>query len=325
MKKNFSGKTVTAILALASAGVLFLFSVIGVAQGIATMIRGGTSAVRIVSFVLDALSLLFSVAAAILNALSLRKPRDERVFGLVTVIVSAVSALVLFLIDLIYPLVHGYFYFPTLSFVRLLLLVALLIAYPVCGAKFPRAPLAQAQNAATEGDPEPTLPANSAQPEDGYLSFPLHVLCMLFFGFVWKFVWIYKVTRFLNAKTKFNRDTTVTLLLAIFVPFYTIYWTYKAAQEIDGLRQKETSGIAAVCLVLCFILPVVPPLLMQWKINKYSEKERSEKVAPEKTQTKTIDSSIIAEDLKRYKELLDEGAITQDDYDKIKSRYLSGQ
>lgn len=320
MEKNFSGKTVTAILALASAGVLFLFSVIGVAQGIATMIRGGTSAVRIVSFVLDLLSLLFSVAAVFLNALSLRKPQDERVFGLVTVIVSAVSAFVLFLICLIYPLVRGYFDFPTLSFVRLFLLVALLIAYIVCNAKFSRAPLAQTQNEATEDDPEPTLLSDSTQPEDGYLSFPLHVMCMLFFGFVWEFIWIYKVTKFLNAKTKFNRDTTVTLLLAIFVPFYTIYWTYKAAQEIDGLRQEETSGIAAICLVLCFVFPVAPPLLMQWKINKYSEKD-----TPKETRAKSVDSITVAEDLKRYKELLDEGAITQDDYDKIKSRYLSDQ
>ena len=318
MEKRFSGKTITAILAIASAVVLFLFSTISVAQDIAAMTRGDTSVYQIVPFVLSALPFLFSLAAIVLNALALRKPQDERIFGLITVILSTVAAFAVFSVDLIVPLIRGYFRFPALSFAELILTVAFLAAYLVCNAKFPRATLAQTQSTAAEGELEPTtLPADSAQAEDGYLSFPLHVLCMLFFGFIWKFVWIYKVTRFLNTKTKFNRDTTVTLLLAIFVPFYTVYWTYKAAREINGLQQKERSQIAAICLILCFIFPVAPPLLMQWALNKYSEQEHGKKETPQEPR------ATIAEDLKRYKELLDEGAITQDEYDKIKSKYLS--
>ena len=59
----------------------------------------------------------------------------------------------------------------------------------------------------------------------------------------------------------------------MFVPFYSIYWTYKSAQRIDKLAKSVgvVSDLTTPCLILEFFVPIVPPILMQDKINKILE------------------------------------------------------
>ena len=59
----------------------------------------------------------------------------------------------------------------------------------------------------------------------------------------------------------------------MFVPFYSIYWTYKSAQRIDKLAASAgvTSDLAVACLILEIFIPLIPPILMQDKINKIVE------------------------------------------------------
>ncbi len=54
------------------------------------------------------------------------------------------------------------------------------------------------------------------------------------------------------------------------VPFYSIYWTYKSAQRIDTIAKSANivSDLATPCFILAFLVPIVPPILMQDKINK---------------------------------------------------------
>ena len=61
-------------------------------------------------------------------------------------------------------------------------------------------------------------------------------------------------------------------LLCVFVPFYGIYWTYKTAGKIDRMACDEGiySELGAACLLLAFLIPIVPPILMQSKINEIS-------------------------------------------------------
>lgn len=101
-----------------------------------------------------------------------------------------------------------------------------------------------------------------------------HVLLILFGLGIWYQIWIYRVTRYLNClPDEEYRHPGAKLLLCMFVPFYHIYWTYKSAQRIDKLADSVgvTSDLSVVCLILAILFPVIPPILMQNKINKIQE------------------------------------------------------
>jgi len=102
-----------------------------------------------------------------------------------------------------------------------------------------------------------------------------HVLLLLLTGGIWDLIWIYHTTRYLNCVPgEEYRNPATKLLLCMFVPFYSIYWVYKSAQRIDKLAQTMgvLSDLAIVCLILEIFVPMVPPILMQDKINKILER-----------------------------------------------------
>lgn len=105
------------------------------------------------------------------------------------------------------------------------------------------------------------------------LNLGLHIFLMLIIGSLWIYIWIYRTTRWLNGvRGEPDRSPTAKLLLCLFVPFYSIYWTYKSAKRIDMLLWEAgiQSGIATTCLILSFLLPFVPPILIQSKLNTLS-------------------------------------------------------
>ena len=98
-----------------------------------------------------------------------------------------------------------------------------------------------------------------------------HVLLLLFVGGIWRWIWIYRTTRYLNClPDEEYRNPGTKVLLCMFVPFYSIYWVYKSAQRIDKLAAQSgvVSDLAVACLILELFIPLIPPILMQDKINK---------------------------------------------------------
>lgn len=152
---------------------------------------------------------------------------------------------------------------------------------------------------------------SAANHMDGYCSLAVHILLLLFTFGIWELVWIYRTTRFLNCvKSEEERNPTKKLLLCMFVPFYSIYWTYKSAQRIDQLARERgiLSDLAAPCLILAIFIGIVPPILMQSKINSI--------VMPK------VANISCADELKKYKELLDSGAITLEEFEAKKKQLL---
>ena len=97
------------------------------------------------------------------------------------------------------------------------------------------------------------------------------MLLLLLVGGIWRWIWVYRTTRYLNCLSDEEyRHPGAKLLLCLFVPFYSIYWVYKSAQQIDKLAAGVgvTSDLSVICLILALFVPVVPPILMQDKINK---------------------------------------------------------
>ena len=164
---------------------------------------------------------------------------------------------------------------------------------------------------------------------DGYCDLLTHILLLLFTFGIWQYVWIYKTTSYLNnVPNEERRNPTTKLLLCMFVPFYYIYWTYKSAQRIDRLAvsKGKQSDISTLCLILSIFISIVPPIIMQDKINNIVKPKTYVNTAVNSdtvSATKVNASAIgIADEIKKYKELLDEGVITQEEFDAKKKQLL---
>ena len=167
--------------------------------------------------------------------------------------------------------------------------VLLNLKYPECAAQRQEAPSAEADQQGAQGaqgaqgdqnDQSAQYASRSASSAvyttqnvtrpDGYCSMVKHVLLLIFTFGIWQLIWIYRTTRYLNCVTaEPPRNPTTKLLLCMFVPFYIIYWMYKHAKYIDILAAEKgiPSDIGVLCLVLEFFVPIVPPILMQDKLN----------------------------------------------------------
>lgn len=108
-----------------------------------------------------------------------------------------------------------------------------------------------------------------------FIDIIMHTILLLVTCGIWKLIWIYKTTNYLNiVEGEEYRNPLNKLLLCIFVPFYIIYWTYISAQRIDKLADSKniTSDLSIICLILAIFIGIVPPILMQSKINEIATK-----------------------------------------------------
>lgn len=162
----------------------------------------------------------------------------------------------------------------------------------------------------------PTTPEQAAT-GSGYRSMAKHVLLLIFTFGIYNLIWIYRTTAYLNqVNDEPPRNPTYKLLLCLFVPFYEVYWVYKSSQRIDRLAGSKGihSNISTLCTVLAIFLWIVPPIIMQDKINTVEKPPLS---------TPPVQHTDVADELKKYKELLDMGAISQDEFDKKKQQLLN--
>ena len=199
----------------------------------------------------------------------------------------------------------GYFW-TTLFFAAALWLTARWIAYPYGTDK-----------AAASG-------ATGAAAGDGYVSMGKCVLLLLFTFGIYYLVWIYRTTGYLNrVDDEPPRNPTTKLLLCMFVPFYSIYWMYKSAQRVDKLAQARgiPSDLSTLCLILAIFISFIPPMLMQDKINQIALAENGVQ-PPQPASMRAAPPVSVPEELKAYKELLDSGAITQEEYEQKKKQLL---
>lgn len=158
---------------------------------------------------------------------------------------------------------------------------------------------------------------------EAYCSLVKHILLLLFTFGIWSYIWIYRMTRYANeVKDEEYRNPTNKLLLCMFVPFYSIYWTYKTAQRIDKMAATKgiSSDMATLCLILAIFVPIIPPILLQDKVNNIVTTDNTKAT----TTQKEVNGATIgaAEELKRYKELLDSGVISQEEFEAKKKQLL---
>lgn len=172
---------------------------------------------------------------------------------------------------------------------------------------------------------EITFPASSTAYGKSYKSLVPHVLLLLFTCGIYYLVWIYRTTDSLNAcKNEEYRNPVNKLLLCMFVPFYSIYWTYKSAHRIDTLGyEKGIQGdTATLSLILSLFVPILPPILMQSKLNSVIMADRVSPAVATAMQyaAKPVDNGY--NDLEKLKELYDKGVITEEEFTEKKKQVL---
>lgn len=162
--------------------------------------------------------------------------------------------------------------------------------------------------------------APSVLPKEAYCDMAKHVLLLLFTFGIWNLIWVYKVTGYLNTvKDEESRNPTTKLLLYMFVPFYSIYWIYKSAQRIDKLAKQKglSADSATLCLIMAIFLPIIAPIIMQDKMNNIITVKKV--VTAEQPEDVHMGA---AGELKNYKDLLDSGVITQEEFEAKKKQLL---
>ena len=242
--------------------------------------------------------------------------------------------------------------------------VALLAGLWAFSSVAPERVVASVGSAAPAGAAAPvgdTRTAGGAAPVggEGFYSLTTHILLLLLTCGIWYYIWIYRTTEYLNRTPgEAPRSTTTELLLCMFVPFYLIFWVYKSAQRIDKLAAANgvQSDISTLCLILAIFIGIVPPIIMQDKINaiagasssagaaapraaaqaQYPQQQyaapQPAPVQPQPASVRPQPASVqpqpapaqpsVADQLTQYKQLLDSGAITQEEYDAVKQRLL---
>ena len=191
-----------------------------------------------------------------------------------------------------------------------------------------------------EGLPQQTVSAPTetgstsatAAPEI-YCGLVKHILLLLFTCGIWLYIWIYRVTGYTNnVQGEENRNPTNKLLLCLFVPFYVIYWMYKTGQRLDKMAAAKNipSDLSTLCLILAIFVPIIPPILMQEKLNAIvaptaapaAYAAPAAPVAPAPAPAAPASVSEAADDLLKLKELLDAGILTQEEFDAKKKQLL---
>ena len=159
---------------------------------------------------------------------------------------------------------------------------------------------------------------NTEEYNEAYCGLGKHIVLCLFTCGIWYLIWTYRTTKYLNkAPNAEHYNPTSKLLLCMFIPFYQIYWFYKHGRRIDTMskfKKLNNSDMATLCLILGIFIPIVACILMQDRINILCTTKAT--VEEQKANNSTT------EELKEFKELLDSGVISQEEFDAKKKQLL---
>ncbi len=169
--------------------------------------------------------------------------------------------------------------------------------------------------------------SNTPKRTDGYCDMTKHILLLVFIGSIWQYIWVYRITDYLNiTSNEEKRNPTSKLLLCMFVPFYYIYWIYQSARRIEILAKEKNidSDIVTLSTVLSLFIGIVPPIIMQHKLNQVCKKEKE---IPQTSNTNITEQNITnntdkSNEIRNYKKLLDDGIISQEEFEAKKKQLL---
>lgn len=159
---------------------------------------------------------------------------------------------------------------------------------------------------------------------NAYFNLAGHIILTVFV-FIWQYYWVYRTTANLNYdKSSEYRNPTKKLLLYAFVPFYSYYWVYTSCKRIDNIAKQRgiTSDITTLCVVFSIFIPFVSTVIMQNRINEICNKPVFSVTINNENTASNFNTKSNTELLREYKSLLDDGVITQEDFEKKKNEII---
>ena len=276
-----------------------------------------------------------SVLAAILNKSTEEKSIRLNKIGLVGIPVLAVVTVLNIIESIIFLLVVeiiefeiGLIFTVAFSLNTFLLLISFILL-PLALLNPGKGIASEAKDILNNGKSDST---NVITAESGYINIGVHILLYLFTFGIWNLIWVCRTTAYLNRTPNSEQYSPLSkLLLFMFVPFYSIYWYYRHGQRADLLSRSQninSSDISTLCLVMSIFIPVVACIILQDRINNISRPKRFAVPASYQTPASAFPAEQPSdeknlENLKLLKELFDAGAITQEEYDAKKSKFLN--
>lgn len=156
---------------------------------------------------------------------------------------------------------------------------------------------------------------NAASGEgDLFVPFVGHILLILFTCGVYAYIWYFKTTKKLNVYSDDKRSPVGELMLCLFVPLYTIFWTYRTARIVTEISKDKVDfdDFSTACLLLSIFSFGTAPILIQDKLNtlaKIFAEEKKASDAEAAVNTNATPESL----LERAKILMGEGSFSEAD------------
>jgi len=145
------------------------------------------------------------------------------------------------------------------------------------------------------------------------------ILSIVTFG-IYFYVWIYKIAKTLKNVNPNSQDPAVSVILAIFVPFYTIYWLYKISSDMNDLYQKrngqEAISVILIVLFSVFSLSLISLVLIEDSLSTSVLKMKNGDpifVKPTQSNSPTNTNDIFKQ-IELLSELYKKGAISEQEY-----------
>lgn len=173
----------------------------------------------------------------------------------------------------------------------------------------------------------------------------IHTLLMVVTCGLYYFYWVYKVTKFVNEEYTDEKPLWPPLahiLLMFFFQPYSVIWSFLVAARFkkaaDYKGMATFNGFEIAFTVLSIILPFLNFAMLDYYIEKYKRFEDSDANEHDEatdfdgynTEFTTVEEVFeteephmgAVEEIRQYKELLDQGIITQEEFDAKKKQIL---
>ena len=175
---------------------------------------------------------------------------------------------------------------------------------------------------------------------------------LMFFTFgIYFYIWQYRVTKYMNSQTGEKMSPAAQVLLSFFFPPYVAVWGYLMASRLKKLAAERNykifDGFEFVYAVLCLIIPMFHFIMLDYFLLKYNQtpiveeepiEEDDEEPFGSSTEFSTVQEVFeeeepevikpvephvgLVDELREYKELLDRGDITEEEFEKKKKELL---
>ena len=149
------------------------------------------------------------------------------------------------------------------------------------------------------------------------------ILSVLTLG-VYTRIWLFKTTNAIGESNMRPLKPMTMLILSFFIPGILALWYYKIAQKLQPIEQENNIEVLPGVVALCFsiVSPHIAQLVIQDKINEIVEATNPDFNSANAAPATDAPAADITSELQKFKELNDNGVITDEEFAAKKKELL---